>query len=243
MQERKIKEAEFFDQRQRDKQMLNKEAFEEKYSSEKFYKVIRRSHAYSGDWMLRNCKDKVVLDYCCGCGGVSLVIAHNGGIVHGIDISEESVMAAERNLSDAGFKERAFFRVMDAEKLEFPDNFFDAIVCNGVLHHLDLNYAFPELARVLKPTGSIIAIEALGYNPFFQIYRRFTPSLRTAYEAEHILTLKEVDLARKNFGKVNIRYFILGSWCKSMGEIMNWNQYNMASNQDNRVFKEAKKSV
>ncbi len=81
---------------------------------------------------------------------------------------------------------------MDAEQLTFPDQTFDLIVCNGVLHHLDLRYAYPELARVLKPGGRILCLEALGYNPAIQLYRKLTPHLRTAWEAEHILTMRQV---------------------------------------------------
>jgi len=98
---------------------------------------------------------------------------------------------------------------MDAENTDFPDASFEIIVCNGVLHHLDVNHAFPELARLLKPDGIIIAQEALASNPLIQWYRERTPHLRTEWEMKHILGLEELDIARAYFGHIDVRYFHL----------------------------------
>ncbi len=51
------------------------------------------------------------------------------------------------------------------------DNYIDAIICSGMLHHLDLSYAFLELRRILRAEGKILAaIEALNYNPAIKLY-------------------------------------------------------------------------
>lgn len=100
---------------------------------------------------------------------------------------------------------------MDAENLDFAADTFDVIVCNGVLHHLDIDAALPELARVLKPDGVIVAMEALGYNPLINLYRKMTPHLRTAWETDHILTLTELNKAKKYFRQVDVRYFYLAT--------------------------------
>jgi SAM-dependent methyltransferase len=98
---------------------------------------------------------------------------------------------------------------MDAEALEFPDRRFDLIVCAGVLHHLDVARAYPQLARVLAPDGRILCTEPLGYNPAIQLYRRLTPHMRTAWEADHILTRREIDLAGRWFAAIDLTYFHL----------------------------------
>jgi ubiquinone/menaquinone biosynthesis C-methylase UbiE len=47
--------------------------------------------------------------------------------------------------------------VMDAERLEFPDNSFDAVYSFGVLHHTSSpELAFREIRRVLRPGGEFI---------------------------------------------------------------------------------------
>ena len=101
------------------------------------------------------------------------------------------------------------FRSGDAEATNFGDGQFDLIVCIGVLHHLDVNKAFKELHRILKPGGSIVAFEALGYNPIIQAYRRLTPHLRTDWEKDHILKNRDIKIAMKYFSGVKIKYFHL----------------------------------
>ena len=74
-----------------------------------------------------------------------------------------------------------------------------------------MDMALPELARVLKSGGVIVAMEALGYNPLINLYRKMTPHLRTAWETDHILTHSELKKCRKFFDKVNVRYFYLAT--------------------------------
>jgi SAM-dependent methyltransferase len=53
---------------------------------------------------------------------------------------------------------------MDVGKINFPDSYFDAIICNHVLEHvLDDQNAIKELCRVLKPDGW--AILQVPYSP------------------------------------------------------------------------------
>ena len=96
---------------------------------------------------------------------------------------------------------------MNAEDLKFDDDYFD-IVCGGaILHHLDLNKALSEITRVLKPDGKAIFVEPLGHNPLINLYRRFTPSLRT--KDEHPLLMRDLKLMRDYFHQVDVRYFHL----------------------------------
>src|SRR5258708_13539019 len=95
---------------------------------------------------------------------------------------------------------------MYAENMTFPDNTFDAVIITGVLHHLDVNRAYPELARVLKPGGKVLAIQALGHNPIIQPYRDRTPHLLTAWESQHIIRLKTIPAAQRYFKRVRRPY-------------------------------------
>ncbi len=80
-----------------------------------------------------------------------------------------------------------------------------------MLHHLDLSYAFPELRRILKPGGKILAVEALDYNPAIKLYRTLTPAMRTDWEKAHILSLKDIKFAKRLFDMGVINYFhVLG---------------------------------
>jgi len=51
-------------------------------------------------------------------------------------------------------------RRADITKLDFPDNHFDAIVCNHVLEHVPSDrLAMSELYRVLKPDGGWASLQ------------------------------------------------------------------------------------
>ena len=46
-------------------------------------------------------------------------------------------------------------QVGDVDRLEFPDDYFDAVVGQSVLHHLNLDHALPELRRVLSQRADV----------------------------------------------------------------------------------------
>ncbi len=208
--ERKSQEAEFHNRREVDRQNLSDDEFLKKYPNKRFYAIAKKSVEYQDRWLKAHCNGKNVLDYCCGLGETSLRLAKMGGLVHGIDISADEVRSADAYLKSNGI-DNAKFVVGDAENSDFENEKFDVIVCNGVLHHLDVTKAWPELARIVKKDGHIMAMEALGYNPIIQLYRKLTPKLRTAWETDHILKLSELDLARKYFNKVEVKYFYLAT--------------------------------
>ena len=71
------------------------------------------------------------------------------------DISPGMVAALEQNAERLELDVEAL--VADAEQLPFEDDSFDLVVGHAVLHHLpDLQQAFAEVFRVLKPGGTIV---------------------------------------------------------------------------------------
>lgn len=209
MQEnRKHEEAIFHDKVRSDD--LKKDSQKHKYltSNLKFYSITKRSDDFLNNFLIKNCENKKTLDYCCGEGKNSFFLAENKAEVYGIDISPVSIENSKKEAEKRRLK-NANFLVMDAEKLEFEDNFFDLIICSGVLHHLKIEKAYQELSRVLKPDGKIICDEPLAYNPIFHIYRLLTPQLRTKWEVRHILKRKDIMLGKKYFEKIEMRFFHL----------------------------------
>jgi SAM-dependent methyltransferase len=148
-----------------------------------------------------------ILEYGCGdCSYVAQLIEW-GGRVTAIDISDEAIVAARELAEERGFAEHATFARMNAEDLTFPDASFDLVVGRAILHHLDLEKAYASIARVLRPGGTAIFLEPLGHNPLINLYRRFTPHLRT--EDEHPLLMRDINLAKRHFGAVRLDYFTL----------------------------------
>jgi ubiquinone/menaquinone biosynthesis C-methylase UbiE len=189
----------------------NTEDYQRLTSNRKFYSIVRKSIKFLNDYLFKKYKGKKVLDYGCGDGDVAVFLAKNGIEMVGIDIADIRIKKARQLAQKEGMNSEVAFFVMDAEKTEFPNNYFDGIICTGVLHHLEIEKAFKEMARILKPEGTIICNEPLAYNPIFQLYRKLTPHLRSEWEKEHILSKKDIKLAEKYFGKVEKRFFYLTS--------------------------------
>lgn len=71
------------------------------------------------------------------------------------DISAGMIEALERNAQRLGLEVET--AVTDAESLPFDDESFDLVIGHAVLHHLpDLERAWREIHRVLKPGGTAI---------------------------------------------------------------------------------------
>jgi len=184
--------------------------FNKHFSNIKFYAIAESSFLYRDGILRERCAGKVCLDYCCGNGEVALQMGQYGAReVSGIDLSPVAVENAGKLAKDAGLSERVKYLVMDAEKMDFPDNSFDVIHVYGALHHLDLTAAYAELSRVLKPGGIVVCTEALRHNPLIHLYRKITPHLRTEWEVEHILGVPEINRSGNWFEVVNPKFFHL----------------------------------
>jgi SAM-dependent methyltransferase len=172
----------------------------------RFYAVARRSQELYETELRRRCAGAAVLEYGCGQGSSAYELAGAGArSVLGIDISPVAIEQARARAELAGCAGSTRFAVMDAERLDVRDDTFDLCCGTAILHHLDLDRAFAELARTLRPGGSALFYEPLGHNPAINLYRRATPQLRT--EDEHPLHTEDLHRAARWFGRVEQRRF------------------------------------
>lgn len=93
-----------------------------------------------------------LLDVGCGTGHHMARLRQRGFVVAGVDASEEMLEHARANNPGAEIHEG------DAEKLPFPDQSFDFVLCIEVLRHLPRSArCIREMGRVLKPGGVCLA--------------------------------------------------------------------------------------
>jgi SAM-dependent methyltransferase len=152
----------------------------------------------------RNCAGKDVLDYGCSMGEATLLMRKFGArSVSGIDISAVAVQQARDAATRAGV-DNVSFQVMNAEELQFPNRSFDMVFGIAILHHLDLDKACTEIARVLRPGGLAVFLEPLGHNVFINLFRRATPGSHT--QDEHPLLARDLSVCRRYFGQVDLEF-------------------------------------
>jgi 2-polyprenyl-6-hydroxyphenyl methylase/3-demethylubiquinone-9 3-methyltransferase len=97
-----------------------------------------------------------VLDLGCGYGRVAKRLAVKAKKITGIDISEDNIELAQEYVRR---NENCEFFVMDALKIDFQDNYFDATICvqNGIsAFKVDPNKLLKESIRVTKNGGIIL---------------------------------------------------------------------------------------
>lgn len=96
-----------------------------------------------------------VLEIGVGLGTDHLQFARAGGKMTGIDLTPECVDLTRKRFAQEGLE--TDLHRMDAERLEFADDSFDTVYSFGVLHHTpDMEAAFREVRRVLRPGGRFI---------------------------------------------------------------------------------------
>jgi ubiquinone/menaquinone biosynthesis C-methylase UbiE len=102
------------------------------------------------------------LELGCGTGLFTEKVARSGAEVVAIDLSIHLLGAARARLATAGNVRLA---CGNAEQTPYRDATFDAVYGSSVLHHLDLDAALVESARLLRPGGLAVFTEPNILNP------------------------------------------------------------------------------
>ena len=141
----------------------------------------------------------------CGDGEWVNTISEFADVV-GIDISPEIVANTNRHLRNPA----AEVEVGDAHRLNYADGTFDVCFANSTLHHLDLHVALPEIRRVLRPGGRLIAGEPNRTNPLvWRMYRNSENRRRYGLTPdEEAFTRRSIrKLLQQNFDSVSVTCF------------------------------------
>src|SRR6266513_3093824 len=79
--------------------------------------------------------------------------------IFGTDISEAMLQKARKRVAELGLRNVEGLAVMDAEKLDFPDNSFNVVMAQYVVTAVpNPEAALDEFARVLQPGGELIIL-------------------------------------------------------------------------------------
>lgn len=98
---------------------------------------------------------KRVLEIGCGMGSHARRFAEHAGEFYAVDLSPQSIEITKKRFALFNLDSKNVV-MGDAENLPYPDEYFDHVYSNGVIHHSpDTQKAVMEIYRVLKPGGTV----------------------------------------------------------------------------------------
>jgi SAM-dependent methyltransferase len=149
-----------------------------------------------------------IVDFGCGSGANSVLLAGRGAEVCGVDISEDLIRLAGRRLAVNGRAGGAQFVVGSAHDLPFPDGSVDVVFGIAILHHLDLAFVSREVHRVLRPGGRAIFQEPVRNSRVIRFLRSLVPFRAPDISPyERPLTDPELRAFASPFSTVRVRAF------------------------------------
>ncbi|WP_224364827.1 class I SAM-dependent methyltransferase [Hyalangium versicolor] len=155
-----------------------------------------------------------VLDVGCGDGTNAILLASRGARVTGIDISPRSIRLATERARMAGVEDRVRFLCSPLEVAEFPENSFDVIWGDGILHHLipELETVLERLVQWAKPGARVVFSEPLSLSSMLRRLRAHIPIHDGATPDERPLQASELEVILGKLPGARLRHFALLSW-------------------------------
>ena len=150
------------------------------------------NYQFCAQWALRESAglDARVLDFGCGSGVVVDILRRNDIEAFGCDPYSSSM---HRGPDPGGsLNQSGFISVMEQGKVPFGNQYFDLVINNQVMEHVeDLNLALGEIRRVLKPGGKVLSLfpdksvwrEGHCGVPFLHWFPKNSGAVRTLYAA------------------------------------------------------------
>lgn len=160
--------------------------------------------------LLGDVRGKTVLDFGCGSGENTVLLAQRGATVYAMDISELLMTVAKQRLAVNGVGSDVRFLCSSAYNLALADESVDIVFGIAILHHLDLSLAAREVWRVLRKGGRAIFQEPVRNSKLMHRVRAMIP-----YQAPDISPLERplTDQELKDFAHgytaYNSRAFML----------------------------------
>lgn len=158
--------------------------------------------------------DASFLDLCCGTGLHSVFPAKLGYQVDGVDISPQSLKAAQWLAEINEVSDRCRFILQDAAAFlrERPERSYDVIFVSGSLYYLNVEEIAPLIKSRLKPGGIFLALETNGDNWMMNVFRRLKNRVyghRDLQTLHGLLRYRDFLNLKKHFevAVFSIRYF------------------------------------
>ena len=164
----------------------------------------QRYFIFAADQMVEMAKpgfDERVLDIATGTGHAAIAAAHYVGEarrVHAIDLSHNMLAQAKKKCEHLGVFNMDFFE-MDAENLEFKDDYYDIILCSfGLFFVNDIVKTLQGWQRVLKTGGRVVftTFTTNAFKPYIKSFANAMESFGVTIDGGHFSRLNDTEKCR-----------------------------------------------
>jgi len=132
-------------------------------------------------YLLGDVSGKTVLDFGCGAGKSSVLLARRNAKVIAMDISEPIMQVARERLVKNDIFNSVSFINASAHNIPLADESVDLVFGIAILHHLHLQLVSREVFRILKKGGRAIFQEPVRNSKVIKLLRGLIP-----YQAEDV---------------------------------------------------------
>jgi SAM-dependent methyltransferase len=160
--------------------------------------------------LIGDVRGRDVLDFGCGDGCNTALLAVRGCRVYGLDLSPDLLEQAARRAVEDDVRESVRFLCGSAHAIPLADASIDLVVGNVVLHHLDVAAASREVFRVLRPGGRAIFREPIRQSRLMRALRPLIPYRQPNVSSyERPLLRSEMEAFCRPFERLRGREFML----------------------------------
>jgi SAM-dependent methyltransferase len=160
--------------------------------------------------LLGDVNGKTILEYGCGDGVNTVLLANRGAHVISLDLSPELIAITQKRLDAHKIDSGVDLIVGSAHGLPLPDESVDVVFGIAILHHLDLQLASAEVRRVLKKGGLAIFQEPVRNSTLLKVVRKLIPYRSPDVSPfERPLTDKELESFAADCSSYRSRSFVL----------------------------------
>jgi 2-polyprenyl-3-methyl-5-hydroxy-6-metoxy-1,4-benzoquinol methylase len=157
-----------------------------------------------------------ILDIGCGDGYYNKLIAKKGAKVVGIDIHEKRLSIAQTYRANKDIE----FLYMDAEKMDFPDAYFDKVMSLCVIEHLSNDdLVMQNISKAIKPGGDFVFSADSLSHPSITPKQRARHKIRYAVNTFYTNEIVHEKLSRAGFDIEKTRYIMNTRFALSMTRI------------------------
>jgi 2-polyprenyl-3-methyl-5-hydroxy-6-metoxy-1,4-benzoquinol methylase len=161
--------------------------------------------------LLGDLRGKHVLDVGCGEGSNSMLMAKYGARVTGVDISPGSIGVCKQRARLEGVESQTQFLCSPLEAVSLPEETFDIIWGDGILHHLlpELDPVLQQLMRWARPGALFVFSEPVSLTPWLRKLRKGVPIHTHATPDERPLERAELSIILRHLPDLELRWFHL----------------------------------